>query len=69
VAHTRCPTTATAGGATATAGKGWGGRCAMALEPLKEAFEGILGFNLGVPMHRRSLATDDARDSMDCRIS
>ena len=38
----------------------------MALEPLKEAFEGIPGFNLGVPMHRRSLATDEARDSMDC---
>jgi len=24
---------------------------------------------LGVPMHRRSLATDEARDSMDCQIS
>jgi len=41
----------------------------MALEPLREAFEGISGFNLGVSMHRRSLATDEARDSMDCRIS
>jgi len=41
----------------------------MALEPLREAFEGISGFNLGVPMYRYSLATDGARDSMDCRIS
>jgi len=35
----------------------------MALEPLREAFEGVSGFNLGVPMHRRSLATDEVRDS------
>jgi len=41
----------------------------MALELLREAFEGIPRSNLGVPMHRHSLATDEARDSMDCRIS
>jgi len=41
----------------------------MALEPRREAFEGFSVFNLRVPMRRRSLATDKARDSMDCRIS
>jgi len=41
----------------------------MALEPRREAFEGNPDFSLGVPMHRRSLATDEARDSMDCQIS
>jgi len=49
-----------------------GGRCATALQPHGAPFEDSPGFNLGVPVHGRSLAADEAlraRKPIDCRVS
>jgi len=50
-----------AAGTKATVGGGVGGRCSTALEPRGAPFEDSPGFNLGVPVHGRSLAADEAR--------
>jgi len=42
-------------------GEGLGGRCATAFELCGAPFEDSPGFNLGVPVHGRSLAADEAR--------
>jgi len=52
----------------ATAGEGWGVGVRRLLSRA-EAFEDSLDFSLGVPVHRRSLAADEACESIDCRVS